>query len=323
MPAANKNQKTIENPGVLVGDSVYYKHPDHGVCHGHVVAVGKHGFQADAEEGRHKIQFCDYLGHRARVARNLKVADHGEDGAIMTDENGQRVFVHGYGGDDEAGKEKLAKASVVSLPVLPPGDSVLEKAQVVAELAKAGFEPMMDYVHRTFGEHYVYKPAALDVPAPSPDAGEVLTKALSGMRADQERLVKGLTDMVGDLSSQLAAATDLNKALLTSLAEVIGRPAPELKIPDGLVRIEPAMIQVDVHVPEQAPAPVTVNVPEQKAPVVNVPAAAAPVVKIENKVQPAGVTVVSSGPRRSVQTVERNRDDEILRTVTTHEYGER
>jgi HK97 family phage portal protein len=64
--------------------------------------------------------------------------------------------------------------------------------------------------------------------------------------------------------------------------------------------------------------PITVNVPDQPAPVVHVQVEA-PAVKVD--VQPAGVTVVDNHPTRAVQTVERQGDD-IVRTVTTYERGE-
>jgi hypothetical protein len=47
--------------------------------------------------------------------------------------------------------------------------------------------------------------------------------------------------------------------------------------------------------------------------------AEAPAVTVINQVEPAAVTVVDSHPTRSVQTVERDENDEITRTVTTYE----
>jgi hypothetical protein len=47
--------------------------------------------------------------------------------------------------------------------------------------------------------------------------------------------------------------------------------------------------------------------------------AEAPAVTVINQVEPAAVTVVDSHPTRSVQTVERDANDEITRTVTTYE----
>jgi hypothetical protein len=47
--------------------------------------------------------------------------------------------------------------------------------------------------------------------------------------------------------------------------------------------------------------------------------AEAPMVNVVNQVQPAAVTVVDNHPTRAIQTVERDGDDEITRTVTTYE----
>jgi hypothetical protein len=44
-----------------------------------------------------------------------------------------------------------------------------------------------------------------------------------------------------------------------------------------------------------------------------------PAVNVVNQVQPAPVTLVDNHPTRSVQTVERDANDEITRTVTTYE----
>lgn len=45
----------------------------------------------------------------------------------------------------------------------------------------------------------------------------------------------------------------------------------------------------------------------------------APAVNITNQVQPAEVVVNNAFPKRSVQTVERDANDEITRTVTDHQ----
>ena len=94
---------------------------------------------------------------------------------------------------------------------------------------------------------------------------------------------------------------------------------------------QPAPV-VNVHVPEQrhevhnhiAPAAATVEVRnEVQAPEVHVeavmPAAEAPVVHVNNTVQAAEVVVHNTHPARAIQTVERDANDEITRTVTTYE----
>jgi lambda family phage portal protein len=70
-------------------------------------------------------------------------------------------------------------------------------------------------------------------------------------------------------------------------------------------------VRNDVNVPE-AQVVNHVHVPEQRA-------AEAPTVNVQVDVAPAGVTVVDNHPTRAVQTVERDKDDEIVRTVTTFE----
>ncbi len=81
--------------------------------------------------------------------------------------------------------------------------------------------------------------------------------------------------------------------------------------------VAPSAATVEVRNDVTTPQPQVVNhvhVPEQRA-------AAAPVVNITNQVDvaPAEVTVVDNHPTRAVQTVERDADDEIVRTVTRFE----
>jgi lambda family phage portal protein len=81
--------------------------------------------------------------------------------------------------------------------------------------------------------------------------------------------------------------------------------------------VAPSTAAVEVHNDVTVPAPEVVthvHLPEQRA-------AEAPVINITNQVDvaPAGVTVVDNHPTRAVQTVERDADDEIVRTVTSYE----
>jgi hypothetical protein len=69
---------------------------------------------------------------------------------------------------------------------------------------------------------------------------------------------------------------------------------------------------VQVHNQVQVPE-TTVNVEAV------MPTAAAPVVNVSNTIEPAPVTVHNTHPARAVQTVERDDNDEIVRTVTTYE----
>lgn len=84
-------------PSMLTGDSIYYRHPETGAPHhGCVAGIGKHGMLVDADGGgEHQVEWSDYIAHRARAERKLTIVDRGEDGSIMEDENGKRVFVRG------------------------------------------------------------------------------------------------------------------------------------------------------------------------------------------------------------------------------------
>jgi hypothetical protein len=59
----------------------------------------------------------------------------------------------------------------------------------------------------------------------------------------------------------------------------------------------------------------TVNVPEQAAPVINM---AAPNISV----QPAPVTINNTHPAKAIQTVERDANDEIVRTVTNYQTNQ-
>ena len=74
----------------------------------------------------------------------------------------------------------------------------------------------------------------------------------------------------------------------------------------------PATVEVrnEVNVPETV-VNVEAIMPEQRS--------EAPIVNITNQVQPSAVTVIDSHPVRAVQRVERDKNDEIVQTVTTFE----
>lgn len=107
LPPPEPKRPSMEN-----GDSIYYHHPDTGAPHhGAVAAVGKHGMLVDADGGgEHKVRWGDYIGHKARVQRKLTVVDRGEDGSIMEDETGRRVFIQGEIPNDDEDAEDLTKA---------------------------------------------------------------------------------------------------------------------------------------------------------------------------------------------------------------------
>jgi capsid protein len=122
-------------------------------------------------------------------------------------------------------------------------------------------------------------------------------------------------------------------AMVEVLARALERPAPApapVSLHVGIDRAQAeqmahniqelhratlSQIREDVqNMPIVIPAPnVTVEaiMPEVRAEV--------PAVNVVNQVQPAPITVVDNHPTRSVQTVERDSNDEITRTVTTYE----
>lgn len=78
-------------------------------------------------------------------------------------------------------------------------------------------------------------------------------------------------------------------------------------------------VNVTNNVPDQPPPTVKVDVqapPQAAAPMVHI---APPQVTVNNQVQPAAVTVIDNHPTRAVQTVERDENDEVTRTVTHYE----
>jgi lambda family phage portal protein len=114
-------------------------------------------------------------------------------------------------------------------------------------------------------------------------------------------------------------------ALVQRQADATHAPAREPQRID--VRVEQPASQVTVHAPiTLQPQAVEVrNEITTPEPQVHIEAvmpearAQAPAVTVINQVEPAAVTVVDSHPTRSVQTVERDENDEITRTVTTFE----
>lgn len=124
MPGASKPVEGME-----AGDTVYVRHPVIGVSTVKVRAVGKHGFQADGEDGqRHKLHHDSYLGHKARALHTYELVDQGADGVVVERGDGVRRFLRGElpNGDDEAeGQSGDAKEKD---PLLAGLDELAEKA---------------------------------------------------------------------------------------------------------------------------------------------------------------------------------------------------
>jgi hypothetical protein len=114
----------------------------------------------------------------------------------------------------------------------------------------------------------------------------------------------------------VAALASLEQRVADLAARAVSAPTIELRT-DRIDAAFQAMAEAHIgHIKAVGDAmPITVNLPDQPAPVVHVQVEA-PAVTVD--VQPAGVTVVDNHPTRAVQTVERQGDD-IVRTVTTYE----
>lgn len=83
-------------PGVEVGDHLYVKHPKRGPIAVRVLCYGKDGLQGECDQGaRHKVQWSDVLGHKARMLHRYTLVDQGADGAILADGKGKRRYVEG------------------------------------------------------------------------------------------------------------------------------------------------------------------------------------------------------------------------------------
>lgn len=103
------------NPGVEVGDEVFFQHPESGPMSGKVLAHGKHGAVIHAGNQRHRVRWSDVRGHKARSEMKARIVDHGDDGAILEMADGTRRFVNGKFGElmNESFEKSLAGRSVV------------------------------------------------------------------------------------------------------------------------------------------------------------------------------------------------------------------
>lgn len=131
-----------------------------------------------------------------------------------------------------------------------------------------------------------------------------------GMEEQLDRLVEVLSKALREKASspdpaRAAVSVDVRSTDLADAAQALREMAAET-----LDRIREDVRTMPIVIP--APS-VTVEaiMPEVRAEV--------PAVQVINQVTPAAVTVVDSHPSRAIQVVERDSDDEIVRTVTTYE----
>ncbi|MFN3983116.1 MAG: phage portal protein, partial [Caldilinea sp.] len=136
-----------------------------------------------------------------------------------------------------------------------------------------------------------------DPPAPSPEGGAASSE-------------------IGALASEIRRLQELalaHKSTPTTITPNVHVHAtfPEQKHEHHVhATVEGARVTNEIAVPEPV-VHVEAIMPEVKL--------SSPIVNVRNEVAPAPVTVVDNHPTRAIQVVERDADDEIVRTVTTFE----
>lgn len=318
-PVTGLSAADADKPSLALGDSIYYRHEKHGVAHGVVAAVGRHGVTTDSDGEEHQVLWEHFLGHRKRAERKLSILDRGEDGTIMEDEDGKRVYVRGSLEDYmPSGDKPLTKSDIEAMlaewkpvplePLIAPGADLLAKAQVVRELSAAGFEPMLDYVRDTFGDHFVYRQPSDPV---DPVAGPV-RDALERLNSVMASQFQGLAAAISMLADRISSQDAMQQTLLAALSEARQPQTFALTLPDVFTKAEAPVIQIDNHIPAQ-PAPVVhVAAPEVHvaAPSVTVSPVVEPVINV-----PVPDVTVNVPARETVTTIERDRDGNISRAV--------
>lgn len=85
-------RKQPEPKDVAVGDELYVHHGGQPhTCR--VVAHGRHGVTGEIEGAHHRFTWDKVLGHKSRRMLRYAIADKGEDGLILEDDDGNRRFI--------------------------------------------------------------------------------------------------------------------------------------------------------------------------------------------------------------------------------------
>lgn len=191
-----KKKAPIQGRDVFCGDSVYFTHPELGAQSGRVLSVGGDGIAVEHGGGTHGVLWEHLLGHKKRHARKLTLLERGEDGGIATDDEGKSVYVEG---------EIPVEDAPLNKAIEPPGNLVVvdalalrDQAVIDAALIGAGFEPSLDYIRKTYGEHWRLS----DAPAPPTVDLEPMAKAIAEVRAVGDAAID---DLRTEFSTRLAA----------------------------------------------------------------------------------------------------------------------
>lgn len=77
---------------VQAGDEVFFQHAK-GTSSGRVHACGKHGALIKSSGATHKVKWQHVLGAKKRHAKRYSVVEEGEDGHLVEDQHGRRLFL--------------------------------------------------------------------------------------------------------------------------------------------------------------------------------------------------------------------------------------
>ncbi len=189
--------------------------------------------------------------------------------------------VHTLDADTQAALQRALR------PIQESAEPIASFSELDSALIKAGYEPDIGYIQEKYGAHWKVKQGQPTILPPAPAA------------LDLSPLIECFRQSMSDVSQANAAQIS---TLALSIAALSNKDSGRDESQNLLIAfLQEAKKPIEVTV--------KVDIPEQQVPVVN----------ITNQVPAAQVVIAS--PLRSVAMVERDRHtQEILRTVTTHEF---
>lgn len=148
----------------------------------------------------------------------------------------------------------------------------------------------------------------------TPGAGAPTNAAPAAAPADQADAARAETSPVAMVMDAMARALEATQQREPQRIDLrLEQPASQVTV-HAPITIRQPDVQLEAHI--ETPEPqvhIEAVMPESRA--------ETPAVTVINQVQPADVTVNNTHPARAIQTVERDANDEITRTVTTYEQA--
>ncbi|MFT7722255.1 MAG: DUF935 family protein [Roseateles sp.] len=182
----------------------------------------------------------------------------------------------------------------------------------LVDMALEDWEPALD------PQVAVLQAAIDDAAARGDSAGELIAR-LPGLLAQMD------SRALHEVLAKAAYVARLGGAAGLALdgSDAPARPAPQPAFAEAAPAAAPAPqvvvhVHPNIHVPEQPPAVVRATVQVQPTPVNVVNEVQPTPITVTNEVRPADVTVVDTHPTRAEQVVERDGNDEIVKTVTIY-----